>query len=281
MKNLGYYNGKYDLIENMYVPMNDRACFFGDGIYEVAYARNYIIYALDEHLDRLYESAKQLYINIPYTKERLTEIIYELVRKLDDGEQIVYIQISRGTQMRNHTPSNDLCGNLWITLRHMKLRDSYSKMTLITTEDTRFLMCNMKTLNLLPAVLASRLAEEAGVDEAVLYRGDYITECAHSNISIITENNEIKTAPVTNMILPGVSRAHLLSTARELRIPVIEEAFTINEMMTAKEIIVTASGAPCRGVREINGIAVGGRAPELLKRLQDIILGDFYNKTNI
>ena len=65
MENLGYYNGKYDLIENMYVPMNDRACFFGDGIYEAAYARNYIVYALDEHIDRLFEGAAALDITVP------------------------------------------------------------------------------------------------------------------------------------------------------------------------------------------------------------------------
>ena len=69
MENLGYYNGKYDLIENMTVPMNDRACYFGDGIFEVTYTRNHIPYALDEHMDRLYLAACELGIDIPITKE--------------------------------------------------------------------------------------------------------------------------------------------------------------------------------------------------------------------
>ena len=74
MENLGYYNGKYDLIDNMYVPMNDRACFFGDGIYEAAYTRNHIVYALDEHIDRLYDSAESLGIVVPHSKNELFDI---------------------------------------------------------------------------------------------------------------------------------------------------------------------------------------------------------------
>ena len=78
MKNLGYYNGKYDLIENMTVPMNDRACYFGDGLYEAVYTRNYIMYALDEHMDRLYDSAEKLGINIPHTKEEFIDVLADI-----------------------------------------------------------------------------------------------------------------------------------------------------------------------------------------------------------
>ena len=83
------------------------------------------------------------------------------------------------------------------------------------------------------------------------------------------------------MILPGVARAHLISTAKDFGIPVIEEAFTVSEMMAAREIIVTASGSPCRGVCKIDSKDVGGRAGELLLKLQDAIIGDFYEKTEI
>ncbi len=86
MENLGYYNGRYDLLENMTVPMNDRACYFGDGIFEVAYCRNYKIYALDEHIDRLYDSAAILGINIPYTKLEMRDILYDLIVKVDSHE---------------------------------------------------------------------------------------------------------------------------------------------------------------------------------------------------
>jgi D-alanine transaminase len=281
MENLGYYNGKYDTIENMYVPMNDRACFFGDGIYEAAYTRNHMVYALDEHIDRLFDSARILDIKIPHTKNELKNIICDLVKKVDADEQLVYFQVSRGTQMRNHTPDPDLIGNLWITIRPQKMRNSFVPMTLISLEDTRHLYCNVKTLNLLTAVITSKKAYEAGVDEAVLYRGDYITECTHSNIFIITENHELKTAPISNMILPGVARANLIKSAKSLQIPVIESSFSKEEMFSAREVIVTASGALCRPVSKIDNIEVGGRAHALLDQLRNSVISDFLTKTNI
>lgn len=279
MKNLGYYNGRYDLIENMTVPMNDRACYFGDGIYEAAYTKNYVIYALDEHLDRFYDSAKTLGIVIPHTKEELSDILRSLVKKLDENELLVYWQVSRGTEMRKHAPSADLVGNIWVTIKPMKLRDIYTPMKLITVEDTRYFHCNMKTLNLLPSVLASGAAEAAGADEAVFHRGDIVTECAHSNIAIIREDGVLQTAPADNMILAGVARAHLLRACEELCVPYEEKHFTLEEMMRAREIIVTASGTLCRPAMEIDGVSVGGGAPETLKKLQDKVMGDFIRVT--
>ena len=181
--------------------------------------------------------------------------------------------------MRNHTPNPALIGNLWITIRPMKLRDSYTPMTLMTLEDTRHSFCNIKSLNLLSAVIASMKALEAGVDEAVLFRDKYVTECTHSNVFIITENDELKTAPISSKVLPGVSRAHLIAAAKTLGISVIEEAFTIDEMFKAKEIIVTASGALCRPVCKIDGKDVGGRAQEILCKLRDFVTNDFIEKT--
>ena len=279
MKDLGYYNGKYDLIENMYVPMNDRACFFGDGIYEAAYAKNHVVFALDEHIDRLFESARTLDIVVPHSKEELHNIIHELVNKVDGDDLLIYFQVSRGTQMRNHTPDKGLVGNLWITVREQKMRSSYSPMTLMILEDTRHAFCNMKTLNLLSAVIASQKALEAGVDEAVLHRNGMVTECTHSNIFIITKNNELKTAPISNMILPGVARAHLINAAKMLNIPVIEEAFSLDEMMNANEIIVTASGALCRPVSHIDGKPVGGRGNDTLHKLREYVITEFNNAT--
>jgi D-alanine transaminase len=149
----------------------------------------------------------------------------------------------------------------------------------MTLEDTRHSFCNIKSLNLLSAVIASMKSIEAGVDEAVLYRDKYVTECTHSNIFIITENNELKTAPISSNVLPGVSRAHLIGAAKLLGIPVIEESFTIDELFSAKEIIVTASGALCRPVCKIDGKDVGGRAQDILCNLRDLVTNDFLNKT--
>jgi D-alanine transaminase len=278
MENLGYYNGKYDLLENMTVPMNDRACYFGDGIFEVAYCRNYKIYALDEHMDRMFESADALGFNVPYTKDELSAILYDLIKKVDSHEQHIYWQLSRGTQTRDHAPAEGLTANLWVMLRPMRIKDTYAPMKLITLDDTRFFHCNMKTLNSIPTVLASAKTVAAGADEAVLHRGGRVTECAHSNVSIIKDGCLV-TAPADNLILPGVARAHLLAMCERFGIQVREEPYTLNDLMSADEVIVTASSMLCRPAREIDGKPVGGKAPELLKMLQDALVKDFLDKT--
>ena len=215
-----------------------------------------------------------------HTREELTAIIEELVSKLDDHELLVYFQVSRGTQMRNHAPAKDLIGNIWITIKPAKLRDCYTPMKLITFPDTRYFHCNMKTLNLLPSVLASRAADEAGADEAIFHRGEIVTECAHSNISII-KNKKLITAPADNMILAGVARAHLLRTCDEIGIECEQRHYTLSELMDADEIIVTASGTLCRPACEVDGIAVGGKDAELVSLLREKIIDDFIAKTNI
>lgn len=279
MKNLGYYNGTYDLIEHMTVPMNDRACYFGDGIFEVTYTRNHIPYSLEEHMDRLYASADELGIHIGISKEEFSALLRDLIRKVDSDEQLVYWQVSRGTEMRSHAPMSDLVANIWVTLRPMKLRDTYTPMKAITMEDTRFLHCNMKTLNLIPTVLASQAAVAAGADEAIFHRGERVTECAHSNISILRMDGVLQTAPADNMILAGVARGHLLQFCHKFGVPVVETPFTVEEMLQAAEVIVTSSGTLCRPVGEIDGQKVGGKAPELLNKLRDALVQDFMEKT--
>ncbi|MGN0145108.1 MAG: D-amino acid aminotransferase [Clostridium sp.] len=281
MKNLGYYNGEYDLIENMKIPMNDRVCYFGDGVYDATYSRNHKIFALDEHIDRFFNSAGLLRMKIPYTKNALKELLQEMVSKVDSGEQFVYWQITRGTGMRNHAfPKGDESSNLWIVLRPMNIKDMSHKLKLITLEDTRFLHCNIKTLNLLPSVMAAQKTEEMGCDEAVFHRGDRVTECAHSNVSII-KDGILKTAPTDNLILPGIARAHLIKMCKKFNIPVNETAFTLKELMDADEVIVTSSGQFCMTAYEIDGKHVGGKSPELIKTLQDALLKEFMEETDI
>ena len=281
MENLGYYNGRFDLIENMYVPMNDRACFFGDGLFEVAYVRNHKIYALDEHMDRLYEGAQALGYNVPLTKQEFCDLLCDLSKKVDSPDQLIYWQVSRGTEMRSHAPQSELTANVWVTVRPKVMLPPTTPMKLITFPDTRFFHCNMKTLNLLPTVMASIAATNAGVDEAIFHRDGMVTECAHSNLCIILDDGSVQTAPADNMILPGVTRAHMIRACKELGIKCIEEHFTLDTMMNAAEVVVITSGAQFRPVQVIDGKAVGGRAPETVKLLQEKLYGDFLEKTSI
>ena len=279
MEDLGYYNGTYGPIETMTVPMNDRACYFGDGLYEVVYTRNHIPYALEEHMDRLYDSAAKIGIRIPLTRIEFSQLIRALIQKVDAHEQMVYWQVSRGTEMRSHAPARPLMANVWVTIRPMRLRELSTPMRLITVEDTRFSHCNMKTLNLLPSVLASQRAVAAGVDEAVFVRDGRITECAHSNLSVLRGDGVLQTAPADQYILAGVARAHLLALCRSWGIPVLEKPFTRAQMLGADEILVTASGTLCRGVCQVDGIPVGGKAPKLLSSLQNALMRDFLDST--
>ena len=280
MKNLGYYNGKYDLVENMTIPMNDRVCYFGDGVYDATYSRNHNIFALDEHIDRFFKSAGLLQIKIPYTKEELKAIIMKMVEKVDCGEQFVYWQVTRGTAMRNHAfPGDEVRANIWIILKPSEVKDMSQKLKLITLEDTRFLHCNIKTLNLLPSVMAAQKAEEAGCQEVVFHRADRVTECAHSNVSIIKDGVLI-TAPTDNLILPGIARAHLIKMCNKFNIPVDEAPFNLKELMAADEIIVTSSGQFCMVACEMDKKPVGGKATGIVNKLQEALLNEFIEETS-
>jgi D-alanine transaminase len=279
VKNLGYYNGKFGEIEEMSIPMNDRVCFFGDGVYDATYSRNYKIFTLEEHVDRLYNSASLLGMNIAESKDEMKSILNEMVSKMDTGENFVYWQVTRGSGLRNHVFPENAKTNLWITISHRDIVDTYKKVKLITMEDTRFLHCNIKTLNLIPSVIASEKAKQAGCDETVFHRGDRVTECAHSNVHIIKDGVFI-TAPTDNLILPGIARAHLIKACKKLGIPVSETPFTVAELMDADEIIISSAGSLCLAAEEIDGKKAGGRAPEILRRLQDEVLREFMEETN-
>lgn len=280
MKNLGYYNGKIGEIEEMSIPMGDRVCFFGDGIYDATYSRNYKIFALDDHVDRFFNSAALLRIVLPCTKEELKALLNDLVQKMDTGENFVYFQATRSTDpVRSHTFDPQVKANLWVNLFHKEIADTYKKIKLIIEEDTRFLHCNIKTLNLIPAVMASQKAKEAGCSEAVLHRSGRVTECAHSNVHIFKDGVFI-TAPTDNLILPGIARKHLIAACGRLAIPVQERPYTLEELWAADEIMTSSASCLCLAAEELDGKPVGGKAPALLKKLQDEVLREFLEETN-
>lgn len=274
MENLGYYNGKYGLIEEMQIPMLDRVCWFGDGIYDATYAHNHKIFDMDAHLNRFYNSAKLLDINMPIERAELEKLLNELVQKVDSGDQFVYMQVTRGSGLRGHIYAEDIKANLWITLTPSPVADTYKKLNLITYEDKRFEYCNVKTLNLIPSCLAATAADSAGCDEAIFHRGDIVTECAHSNCSIFKDGKVI-THPLTDHILPGTARLRLLAFAEKLGYGVEEREYTLDELMNADEVIVHSTGSFCLAAATVDGKPVGGKAPEMLKTIQDALVADF------
>lgn len=278
MKNLGYYNGQVDLIENIFIPMNDRVCWFGDGVYDAGPCRNQHIFALTEHVDRFYRNAKTLDIQMPMEKDAFTSLLCDLVKKLDDDDLFVYYQVTRGTAERNHTyvPGK---GNLWIMIKPQKVNDGTTSISLITCEDTRFFHCNIKTLNLIPSVMAAQKAKKAGCHEAVFYRpGGRVTECSHSNVHIL-RHGVLYTAPTDNLILPGIARHHLLLACERLQIPYCEEAFSLEELASADEILVTSSSNLCLRADHLDGKAVGGKDFARYEQLREAVITEFITET--
>lgn len=268
MKDLAYYNGEIAPIDEMRVPINDRVCYFGDGVYEATMVNNHKIFALKEHLERLYNSAGLVSIAIPYTKEEMAEILNDLVQKVDSPQQMLYWQITRGTAPRNHIfPKGDVKANLWVTIKPMTVKDQSQKLKMTDMEDTRFLHCNIKTLNLMVNCMAAQKAEVEGCDECVFHRGDIVTECAHSNISIIKDGVLI-THPTDHYILPGITRRHIIEICKEHNIPVDETPFTMKDLRNADEVLISSATQLCRSAGSLNGQPIGGKNPAMVELIQ-------------
>lgn len=268
MKNLAYYNGRITSIEDMMIPANDRGFYFGDGIYEVAMVFNHKIFALEDHLDRMASSAALVRIELPAAKEEIGRLLGELALKVESPCQFLYWQITRASSPRNHLFPEGVASNLYVYSKPWKGVEMSDEYRLMTVEDTRFLHCNIKTLNLLPNVMAAQKAKEAGCSEAVFVRDGYVTEGSHSNISMIKDGVFI-THPLDHFILPGTERKHMIRYCRELGVLVEERAFTVEELAEADEIIVSSTSHPSMRAMELDGRAVGMKNPELVKKLRD------------
>lgn len=274
MKELAYYDGRIGLPDELMVPFNDRVHFFGDGVYDATVGGNGIVYLMQDHLDRFYSSAKALDIHIPMEKDELGELLTSLLSQVEGSTHFVYWQVTRGAASRNHVYGQDMMGKLWVMIRPNRLRDPESPIRLITKEDTRFYHCNIKTLNLLPSVMAAQEAELAGVDETVFHRGTMVTECAHSNVSIL-KNGVFISHPNDNLILRGISKTHMIEACYRLGIQVIERPFSVDELMDADEVIVTSSSNFCLHACEIDGTSVGGKDSVTLKLIQDAVISEY------
>jgi len=279
LQTLGYYNGNYGPLDQMAVPMIDRACYFGDGVYDAAYSRNYKIFTLDEHVERFFCSAAALDIKLEHTKEELKGILSSMLRKMDSGECFVYWQATRGAALRSHTyPDPIRCANLWIMLRPTNVLPLDRKLKLITVEDTRYLHCDIKTLNLLPNCMAAEQAKRAGADEAVFHRNGRVTEGTSKNCHIIKDGVFI-TAPTDHLILAGVARAHLLRACAALGIPTEIRPFTLEEMLAADEVVMSSAGCFGLAAERIDDRPVGGKAPEVLAKLHRYLWDEFIKET--
>ena len=234
-----YYNGSFSSIEEIRIPLTDRCIYFGDGVYDAMVGRDGKIHLFEKHIERLYRNADAIGLNVGTTREELREIIGRLTVEYD-STYFIYIQLSRRSETRCHAATESTNANLLITLTPHKLPSSEKTLALTFADDVRYRMCNVKTLNLLPAVIASTRAVKEGYDEAVFIRDGYVTECAHSNISIVKDGVLI-THPDCELILPGITKSLMLDSAKELGITVNERPFTPLELREADSVLVTST----------------------------------------
>ena len=269
MKHIGYYNGEIGPLEEMKIPMLDRAVYFGDGCYNAAMFSNNRIFALEDHLDRFYNSCRLLEIPFDMEREALTKELQKCIDANELSEGMIYWQCSRGTYYRSHNfPPETVKPNLMIFTVPDQIVPMDTTYKLISMEDTRFLHCNIKTLNLIPSVIAYQRCIEAGCQETLFHRQGRVTECAHSNV-LILKDGTLHTPPRDNLILPGITLKHLIILAKENNIPVIEAPFSMEELKNADEVIISNSGAFCIRADELDGKPIGGKDPKTLKILQD------------
>lgn len=180
---------------------------------------------------------------------------------------------------KTENPPEGTPANLLIYISPCQMTPPEQILTLMTAEDIRHHMLNVKTLNLLPNVLTAQLAQENNVDEVVYHRGDSITEGFHSNIMMI-KDGALCSPPADNWILPGITRKHLIQLANKLGIPVKEEPITLEQLFDADEVLVTNSGALCNKVSHIDGKPVGGKAADIVQRLQEAYAKWFNEETH-
>ncbi|WP_419757449.1 D-amino-acid transaminase [Acidisoma sp.] len=274
MSRIAYVNGRYLPLAAAQVRVEDRGFQFGDGVYEVVHLHRGRFTDEDKHLNRLGRSLGELRIPWPLSRAALGGIIREVVaRNRLHANGLVYIQVTRGAARRDHVfPAATTRPTLVVTARTLapypRDVDAWAT-TIITGPDQRWDRCDIKTVNLLPNVLAKQAAREAGAFETAMVDGDgMITECASSNLWIVDERGQLRTRPLGHEILPGCTRAALAELLAGERVTLSETAFSLEELRRAREVFLTSATSFVRPVIRVDGTPVeDGKVGPITRRL--------------
>ena len=245
MPNSVYLNNKYVNFKDAKIHIEDRGFQFSDSVYEVIKVLNNKLLDINFHIRRLKYSTKELNFNIKINKNFLTKIFITIVKmnKLSNG--IIYLQITRGIQHREHAYKKNLKPNIIIYTAKKKFNlpnKNYKGYKAITYPDIRWGRPDIKTTSLLANILAATEASKKGAYETIFFKGKKITEAAHSNVWII-KNNKIITHPANREILRGVTRTVLINLIKNQGFKLIEKEFSLNELFKADEVFITSSGS--------------------------------------
>lgn len=244
------------------VDIEDRGYQFGDGIYEVIRVYGGKPFYLAEHLERLEKSARAIRLPLPWDSGLLAEKLNQLVEANRLVEGTIYLQVTRGPAPRNHAFPEKAEPVLVAYTTEVPRPEAMLKegIRTCTHKDIRWLRCDIKSLNLLGAVLAKQEAVEKGCKEAILVRDGTVTEGSSSNVFIVREGT-LYTHPADNLILHGITRAIVLKCAGEAGIPVKEEAFSVDALHDADEVFITGTMVEVCPVTHVDDRKIGSGVP--------------------
>ncbi|MGQ9630871.1 MAG: D-amino acid aminotransferase [bacterium] len=264
MPEIAYVNGEFMDINEAKVSVEDRGFQFADGVYEVVRTYNGSIFRLDEHLKRLKCSMEAIRLPSVDIEGVLRPAILEAIRRSGFPEALIYVQITRGASPRKHAFPEKIDPTVVITVREMVELDKRLRETgvpVITVDDIRWKMCNVKTIALLPNILANQRAREAGAFEALFVGSDgFVNEGSCHNFFIV-KCGRVITPPKDHHILPGITRDAVIELARDGGYEVAEERVSLQALLGADEVFLTGTGTDVLGVIEVDGHRIGDGKP--------------------
>lgn len=266
MSRIAYVNGAYVRGAEAAVSIDDRGYLFADAVYEVWSVFDGRLADTEGHLHRLDRSLRELQIAPPMTRSALLNVLQEVIRRNRISEGMVYLQVSRGVAPRDHVFPSHTPPSLIVTARPVDreaaARKAEAGIRAISAPDIRWGRCDIKTVGLLPNVLAKQAARERGAGEVIFVDKDgYVTEGGSTNVYMVTSGGVIKTRPLNANILPGVTRLNLLPITGRLGLELREEAFTLDEARAAAEVFVTAATSLIMPVIAIDDHRIGAGTP--------------------
>ncbi|MFB5267698.1 D-amino-acid transaminase [Paenibacillus enshidis] len=262
------WNGRLVQEDEIQVSYLDRGYYFGDGIYEVFRIYDGKLFEKQAHLNRLFQSLREVRITLPWSEAELSAMVDSLAETFGKKDGILYLQITRGAAKRSHLlPESAEPSMLGYCEEVVRPVEQLKKgINTITLDDERWHKCHIKSLNLLANTLARQEAADAGAEEAILVRDGRVTECTASNVMIV-KKGVIITHPNGPLILDGITKQVVERLAKLSGIPYRNAGFTLEELMDADEVFVTSTTKEVMPVTMINGIKVGSGIPGVITQL--------------
>lgn len=267
MPRIAYVNGRYVRHADAAVHVEDRGYQFADGVYEVCEVARGNIMDMRRHLDRLGRSLGELRIAWPMTRKALEFVMAEVVRRNRVTNGLVYLQVTRGVALRDHVfPAAGTQPAVVVTAKRTDpaaaMKRAEAGLKVITVPENRWDRVDIKTVGLLPNVLARQQAKEAGAQEAWFIDPDgTVKEGAATNVWIVTGDGVLVTRPADHGILRGITRGVVFEIAKKLGLSVEERGFTVDEALRAREAFITAATTVVMPVVEIDGHPVANGHP--------------------